>query len=129
MSASKLHRITLNLARTKAYPEGSIRHGYTFVAPLDGAGRIDAKAYMEAPGACTVHRFWADEPEQVGWLKHKPGGARGATWAFDYDGTTDADDEAGYRFADHVFAPGEYVSIRDEDGELHAFKVVAVKPY
>ena len=36
------------------------------------------------------------------------------------------DDEAGYRLGDRAFAPGEYVSIRDDDGELHTFTVVTV---
>ena len=50
----------------------------------------------------------------------------GATWAFDYDGSAAEDEEAGYRLGDHVFAPGEYVSVRDEEGVLHTFKVVSV---
>ena len=33
----------------------------------------------------------------------------------------------GYRFGSHAFAPGEYVSISEEDGELHTFKVVSVE--
>jgi hypothetical protein len=47
---------------------------------------------------------------------------------FDYDETADYDDEAGYRFASHAFRPGEYVSIRDEDGDLHTFRVISVEP-
>jgi hypothetical protein len=47
---------------------------------------------------------------------HKPGGAEHARWIFDYDETAEDDDEAGYRFGDHAFRNGEYVSIRDEDG-------------
>ena len=46
---------------------------------------------------------------------------------FDYDGAAD-DDEAGYRFGNHIFRPGEYVSIRGEDGEMHTFQVVSVEP-
>ena len=38
------------------------------------------------------------------------------------------DDEAGYRFGNHVFRNGEYVSIRDEDGDMHTFQVVSVEP-
>ena len=38
------------------------------------------------------------------------------------------DDKSGYRFGVHTFAPGEYVSISNEDGELHTFKVMAVEP-
>jgi hypothetical protein len=64
----------------------------------------------------------------VGRLAHKPGGAEHARWVFDYDSDSDTDDEAGYRFGAHAFAPGEYVSIRDQDGETHTFQVVSVVP-
>jgi hypothetical protein len=47
---------------------------------------------------------------------------------FDYDAASIDDDEAGYRFAVHAFSLGEYVSIRDEDGELHTFRVASVEP-
>ena len=33
---------------------------------------------------------------------------------------------SGYRFGAHAFAPGEYVSIRDDAGELHTFRVLSV---
>jgi hypothetical protein len=36
-------------------------------------------------------------------------------------------DESGYRFGVHAFSQGEYVSIRDENGELHTFRVVSVE--
>ncbi len=36
-----LKRIRLILARSKAFPEGSARHGYEFVAPLDPDGQHD----------------------------------------------------------------------------------------
>ena len=39
----------------------------------------------------------------------------------------DEDDEAGYRFNTHPFRPGEYVSIKDDDGDLHTFQVVTVQ--
>jgi hypothetical protein len=41
---------------------------------------------------------------------------------------TQDEDEAGYRFGDHVFRNGEYVSIRGGDGEIHTFRVVSVEP-
>ena len=34
--------------------------------------------------------------------------------------------KSGYRFDQHVFKPGEYVSIKEHDGETRTFKVVAV---
>ena len=35
------------------------------------------------------------------------------------------DDESGYRFGAHAFAPGEYVSITEHDGVQRTFKVVS----
>ena len=56
------------------------------------------------------------------------GGPEHGRWVFDYDQTAEDDDEAGYRFGAHPFRPGEYVSIRDENGEMHTFKVISVEP-
>jgi len=118
----RLRKIRLNLARTKEFPNGSARHGYEFAAPLAEDGRIDAVAWKTLRAHCRVRRFWGDEEEDIGHLVHRPGGS----WAFRYDVAGDEDDEAGYRFGDHAFVPGEYVSIRDDDGELNTFQVVTV---
>lgn len=122
MQQPSLKKIRLNLARTKEFPNGSSRHGYEFTAPLDDEGRIDAEAWKKVRDQCRVRRFWADEEEDIGHLVHRPGGS----WAFRYDIDGDEDDEAGYKFGAHPFVPGEYVSIRDEDGELITFQVVTV---
>jgi hypothetical protein len=59
----------------------------------------------------------------VGHVVRKPGGS----WAFHYDIRSDEeDDETGYRFADHVFKPGEYVSVREEYEVLRTFRVTRV---
>ena len=121
-------RIRLNLARSKEFPEGSTRHGYEFVAPLDAKGHIDAAQWRQHRDNCRVRRFWAGEDDQIGFLVHKPGGPEHSRWVFDYDKTAETDDESGYRFAAHAFTPGEYVSIRDEDGDMHTFLVVSVEP-
>ncbi len=120
-------RIHLNLARSKDFPSGSARHGYEFVAPLDPSGHIDVGLWRKHRDHCGVRRFWGEE-EEVGRLVHKPGGSEHARWIFDYDATAEDDDEAGYRFGSHAFQPGEYVSIRDEDGEMHTFQVTSVEP-
>jgi hypothetical protein len=122
-----LKRIRLNLARSKAFPSGSERRGYEFVAPLDETFHIDAALWHKYREHCRVRRFW-DGEEEVGHLVHKPGGPAHGRWMFDYDGASDGDDETGYRFAAHAFRPGEYVSIRDEEGTLHTFQVVSVEP-
>jgi hypothetical protein len=120
-------RIRLNLARSKEFPTGSERHGYEFVAPLDAGGHIDPELWRTNREHCGVRRFWAGEDDELGRLVHKPGGPEHARWVFDYDETAEDDDEAGYRFGAHAFRPGEYVSIRDEDGEMHTFQVVSVE--
>ena len=120
-------RIRLNLARSKEFPQGSERHGYEFVAPLDAKGHIDADLWRKHRDNCRVRRFWEGEDDQIGFLVHKPGGVEQARWVFDYDKTAEDDDESGYRFGSHAFEPGEYVSIRDDDGEMHTFQVITVE--
>lgn len=122
MNATPRHltRIRLELARTKAYPDGSAEHGYEFVAPLDREGHLDAAAWKAVRDRCRVRRFWGGEDDDIGHLLHR----RGGSWAFHYDIDGDEDDEAGYKLDRHTFNLGDYVSIRDEDGELHTFRVV-----
>ncbi|MDP2410776.1 MAG: hypothetical protein Q8M26_10885 [Pseudolabrys sp.] len=120
-------RIRLSLARSKEFPQGSERHGYEFVAPLDAKGHIDADLWRKHRDNCRVRRFWAGEDDQIGFVVHKPGGVEQARWVFDYDKTAEDDDESGYRFGSHAFEPGEYVSIRDDDGEMHTFQVISVE--
>lgn len=122
MTVHILSKIRLNLARSHDYPSGSAQHGYEFIAPLSEDGHIDAEKWKSHRDRCRVRRFWEGEEEDIGHLVHKPGGS----WAFTYDIEGDEDDEAGYRFGLHAFVPGEYVSIRDEDGEMHTFQVVTV---
>jgi hypothetical protein len=120
-----LKRIRLDLARSKEQPNGSSSCGYELVAPLDRRGRIDVEAWKEFRDRCSVRRFWHGEEDKTGRLAHKAGGSEGATWVFDYDQNRLDDDEAGYRFGMHTFAPGEYVTIRDQNSS-HTFRVVAV---
>lgn len=75
-----LKRITLHLARTPEYPEGSIRHGYEIIAPLDAEGRLDIKLFSVKKDHCRVRSFWGNEPVRYGRLEHRPGGVGGATW-------------------------------------------------
>ncbi len=117
-------KIRLELARDHDYPSGSTQHGYEFTAPLDESGHIDPEQWHEKRDHCRVVRFWQGEVDEVGHLVRKPGGS----WAFHYDIHGDEDDdEAGYRFGDHAFQPGEYVSIKEHDDVLRTFRVVTVQ--
>jgi hypothetical protein len=119
-----LRRVRLELARDPDFPNGSRERGYDFIAPLDEDGHIDANAWRKLKDRCRVRRFWANEGDEVGHIVHKPGGA----WAFHYDIHGDpGHDETGYRFDKHKFVPGEYVSIREQDGVLRTFFVVSVR--
>ena len=117
-----LSKIRLELARCKEYPEGAHDIGYEFAAPLKNDGRIDADGWLKDRDHCRVRRFRPDGEDDIGHLVRK----RGGSWAFHYDIHSDEEeDEAGYRFGDHIFRPGEYVSVREDD-ELMAYKVVRV---
>lgn len=117
-----LKRIRLELARDKDFPNGSHNHGYDFAAPLDDDGHLVAAEWKKTRERCRVKRFWEGEPSQIGHLVHKPGG----TWVFDYDKKVDADDEPGFKFDKHVFKPGEYVSVKEHDGQMRTFRVASV---
>jgi hypothetical protein len=123
-----LKRIRLNLARSKEFPQGSTKHGYEFGAPLDANGHIDVELWRKHREHCRVRRFWEGQDDEIGFVVHKPGGPEHARWLFDYNPRRADDDESGYRFGAHVFRTGEYVSIRNEDGEMHTFVVASVEP-
>ena len=115
-----LKRVRLTLARDPDFPHGSSDRGYEFYAPLATDGHIDPEAWRKQRAACRVRRFWPGRDDELGHLVH----TRGRRWAFHYDVAGDVDDdETGYKFDSHVFLPGEYVSIREHDGELRTFKV------
>jgi len=117
-----LKKISLELARDPVFPNGSREHGYSFVAPLDIDDQIIAEDWKTHREQCLVTRFWGDEEHESGHLVRKPGGS----WAFHYDIHGDEDDdEAGYRFGDERFRPGEYVSIKEHDGVTRTFKVIS----
>ncbi len=125
MSVKQLKRVTLTMGRSPGFPDGSSRHGYNIVAPLDDEGRLDADLWRTNRSACVVRRFRHGEDDRFGLLRRRPGGA----WFIDYDETTRDDDETGYRLDRHVFLPGEYVSFTDEDGESRPYVVSDVHAF
>lgn len=118
-----MKRIRLELAREPEFPNGSSRHGYEFAAPLDDDGHLLNTEWKENRARCRVHRFWPGEPDQMGLLVHRRGGA----WVFDYDPSGDEDDEPGFKFDKHRFVPGEYVSITEHDGHQRTFRIIWVR--
>ena len=123
-----LRRIRLELARATGHPDGDAGQGYDFVAPLDSASHISLEGWKRERGLCFAHRLEHGQVVERGVLSHRAGGPGGATWVFDYDPQSDGEEEAGYRFGGHAFVVGEYVSIRDEDGDMRTYKVASVTP-
>lgn len=119
----RFYDIRLELARDREDPEGNPGRGYRFVAPLTEDGHLDAAALAERPEAATAERFWDGEITRLGQLRHRQG-----RWAFDYDPEDEDDDEVGFRFAQHVFRVGEYVSIDEPDHGMRTFRIVSVTP-
>jgi hypothetical protein len=118
-----LMRIRLELGRVPEFPEGSSRHGYEFVAPLTKDGHIDAEGWRAAKAKCTVVRFWGDELEETGLLRHL-----GHSWRFDYPGRTLSDDESFFRLDQHRIEAGGYLSVTEHDGVRRPFKIVSIEP-
>ena len=117
------YKVRLELARTDAFPEGSVAHGYDLVVPLDAAGHLDEAAWRQNRKRCVIRRFWADEEDQRGELIH----TRSKTWAFSYAPGED-DDEPLFRLDTHLFKQGDYISIREHEGETLPFRIVRVQP-
>lgn len=117
-----LKLIRLELARDPEFPEGSRRHGYELVAPLDETDHLAPAEWHTYRERCLARRFWAGE-EQMGLLVRRPGGA----WGIDYDPTRHDDDEPGFRLDKHRFVPGEYVSFKESDGVMRTFRIASVE--
>jgi len=115
--------VRLELAREKGHPAGDRGHGYDIVVPLTADGLIDAEAFRTQRDLCRVRRFRPGEADAVGKLRRGSGGR----WYIDYDKQRQDDDEAGFRFGEERFVQGEYVSIREDDGEMHTFQVMSVR--
>jgi hypothetical protein len=120
-----LQIVTLHLARSSGFPEGTDDRGYEIIAPIDASGHLDAREWRTVRAQCRVARFWRDEGERRGMLLHRAGGANGATWLIKYDGQTP--EEKGVHLETHRFAEGEYLSLRDEDGRLKTLKITRIR--
>ena len=82
-------------------------------------GHIDVAQWKTRPGALPRAPLlpMARTTRSASWCTSR-GGSEHARWVFDYDAKrAEADDESGYRFGAHAFRPGEYVTIRDDEGE------------
>lgn len=117
---SRLYTVRMLLARNPGFPEGSNERGYELQVPLTPEGHLDVETWRQRRRDCTVRRFWKNEPDRLGELIH---GRHG--WAFSYE-PGEADDEPLHRLEGHLFRPGEYVTVRETNGESLVFRIVSV---
>jgi hypothetical protein len=97
------------------------------VVPTWNYATVDAWGRRRVTNDTTwLHRQLEDLTLSRERARSEPWRAEHARWIFDYDPEGLEDDEAGYRFGTHNFAPGEYVSIRGADGVMHTFAVASV---
>lgn len=116
-------RVRLELAREKEHPDGDAGTGYTLLAPLNADGSLDVEAARHFRERCKVIRFKRGESSTEGFLRRRPGG----WWAFHYelsDGSED--DDPGFRFEQHRFNIGDYVTVIEDEG-AHTYKVTSVE--
>jgi hypothetical protein len=118
-----LMMVRLELGRTAQSPQGDPRHGYEFVAPLDGRGHIDAKEWARFKTHCMVRQFRPGQEDRTGELRHV-----GRGWRFDYDKTASDDDEPFFKLDRHEIVPGLYVTITEDDGVERPFRIASIQP-
>lgn len=111
--------IRMELARNPDFPAGSLHHGYLLHAPLDRNGRLDLHEYWSGQSRAIVEEFWGDQDPKRGRLLHR----NQNLWSFSFDAK---DEEPIFHFGDHVFTPGEYLTVRDISGSDLAFRVTSV---
>ena len=114
--------IRLDLAREPGHPQGSRLDRYALVLPLLPDGRIDRGECQAHPEFCRVTRRSAQGEEAHGLIHRDADGA----WIFDY-GQAGPGPDVVFRLTEERFAPGEYVSVRRDDGE-HAYRVISLQP-
>jgi hypothetical protein len=117
-----LFHVRLELARSKEFPSGSVRHGYEFVAPLDASHHLNSDEWQKNKAKCTVRRFSPGVPDENGHLVDV-----GRGWHFDYDAGDTDDDEPLFKLDRHTIQQGEYLSITERDGVMRTFRIVSVQ--
>jgi hypothetical protein len=115
-----LTRVILRLARNPeaGFPDGDDHYGYVVNAPLDADGCLDAALWRQLRDHCTVRRFHPLEAASDGWLRH-----RGESWFFWYDEADEGPEEPLFKVGGRRLAPGEYVTVREGDGDILTFRV------
>ncbi|MEZ6023245.1 MAG: hypothetical protein R3C16_07520 [Hyphomonadaceae bacterium] len=115
-----LTRVILRLGRNPdaGFPDGNDDYGYVIQAPLGADSKLDPVLWREKREHCTVRRFHPQEAASDGWLRH-----RGDNWYFWYDEEDEGPEEPLYKLGSHELRPGEYITVREGDGDVLTFRV------
>lgn len=124
----RLHRVRLELARCREFPEGSTLRGYEFVVPLRDDGTLDVPACEDQPQRCRIRRFWPGEDDEAGHLVHQ-GDHR---WVIRLDGAgggaaEEAEEEPIFRLDSHRIVEGQYLTIREHEEVDRTFRIVSIR--
>ncbi|MES1975565.1 MAG: hypothetical protein V4472_24165 [Pseudomonadota bacterium] len=112
------YMIRLDLARTRAFPEGSRAHYLVLRVPLDPLQIVDADAVRSAPARATVVRSQPDQPETHGYLIPKAGG-----WVFSGGGRGGG--EPLFHVEAHPLRVGEFVTVTEPDGAALTYEITS----
>lgn len=117
--------VTLVMANGPGFPSGSADHRYELTVALTPGGLLDPAAWFADPEPWPLMRFWPGEAprpgdvqwdDETGWfLQIFPAGGE----------TGEAPMHALVRNVGQL-RPGEYVTIREQEGNEYAWRVVGV---
>lgn len=119
-----MFQIVMRLGRSPGYPDGDLGRGYKLIAPLDDNGRLDVNEWRVAGDRCKVTRFAPGRDRSAdGYLSR-----RGSNWYFHYDDVDKGDDEPVCGLGEHRLLLGDYVTIREADGQDLTYRITQQMP-
>ncbi|MBY0332120.1 MAG: hypothetical protein K2X49_15785 [Acetobacteraceae bacterium] len=116
-------RVTLVLAGGPGFPGGSEAHRYEMEAALDANGGLDVAAWHEDPRPWPARRYRPGGQVRTGDVQHDAE----TGWSLRFDSTPEARELTEPLISAGVLRPGEYVTLRDEDGRDYSYRVVGVE--
>ena len=116
-------RVTLVLSGGPGFPSGSANHRYEMDVALDAANQLDGAAWFADPRPWPARRFHPDEPMRAGDVQYDPE----TGWSLRFSAVGAADTELSEPIVSAgILRPGEYLTLRAEDGRDYAYRVVSV---
>ena len=114
--------VTLVLSAGPGFPAGSEGHRYELDVALDAAGHLDVAAWHADPNPWPARRFRPGAPMRTGDVQHDAE----TGWSLRFDSTAECPELTEPLVSAGVLRPGEYLTLRDEDGRDYAYRVVSV---